>query len=294
MNKILAITCHQITNPLIHTINYFSSFKNNTILIHVDKKSQISEFESLKKDNVILIDDRVDIKWGSVSQIEATINLMKESKKHDHDYFFLLSGDDIPIQSENRINGFLKHNSGYNFIHYQDERTTYIDPHQRVKYRYTEYFFSRKTDLKSRITRALHRSTRDLLFKNNQYTENLHRTPELYKGTNWFGLTENTVRYVLDFIDSNDWYLPMFEESICADEVFFHTIIKTSEKNLVYENKELRSNALRYIDWVSGPQYPKILDATDFEKIIKSHMFFARKIEKNATKEFMNIFIKDS
>ncbi len=293
MKKILAITCHQVTNPLIHTVNYFSSSPDNIILIHIDKKSTAQDFDFLKKNNVILIEDRVNIKWGGISQIEATINLMTASKKYNYDYFFLLSGDDIPIQTDNHFNEFLKNNTGYNFIHYQDERTTYIDPHQRVKYKYTDVFFNRKNDVSSRTLRLLHRLTREYLFKNHSYLDNLHRIPEMYKGTNWFGLTDHSVDYILDFLSSNNWYLPIFEKSICADEIFFHTIIKSSKKNLIYNNKNLRNNAMRYIDWVSGPQYPRVLTENDFDKIKKSKMLFARKIPKDATTSFMMSFIRE-
>ncbi|MCU1767344.1 beta-1,6-N-acetylglucosaminyltransferase [Pseudomonas protegens] len=291
MKKVLAITCHQVTNPLIHTVNYFSSFDDNTILIHVDKKSAIHDFEFLKKENVILIEDRVDVKWGGVSQIEATLNLMKFSRKYQYDYFFLLSGDDIPIQTNSQFNEFLTKNAGYNLIHYQDERGAYIDPHQRVKYKYTDVFFSRSRDIKSRALRVLHRLTREYLFKNKSYFSNLYKTPTMYKGTNWFGLTEYTTGYILDFISSHDWYFSMFEKSICADEIFFHTIIKSSDDNLIYNNKELRSNAMRYIDWISGPEYPRVLTNEDFDKIINSNMLLARKIHKDASKEFMMSFI---
>lgn len=291
MKKILAITCHQVTNPLVHTVNYFSSFPDNVVLIHVDKKSAISDFEQLTKHNVILIDDRVDVQWGGVTQIQATLSLMNIANQYEYDYFFLLSGDDIPIQTNDQFNDFLKSRAGYNFIHYQDERSTYVDPARRVMYKYPSVFFKRVHNPTSKALMALHRILRTRIFRNDKYFANINKMPAMYKGTNWFGLTKNTVMYILAYLKSHDWYLPMFEKSLCADEVFFHTIIKTCESNLLYSDKSLTSNALRYIDWVSGPQYPRILGDTDFDSIKRSKMLLARKIDKDASPDFMMSFI---
>lgn len=292
MKKVIAITCHQVTNPLIHTVNYFSLSGENTILIHVDRKANISDFEFLRKKNVILIEDRSNIKWGGFSQIKSTLSLMNHSKEYEYDYFFLLSGDDIPIKTETQLDTFLSENSGYNFIHYQDERTTYVDPHQRVKYRYTKHFFSRKKDIASRSIRLIHKITKNVLFKNKSYSKNLKNLPPMYKGTNWFGLTANSVEYILEFLSKSPWYTDIFKRSICADEVFFHTILKTSEENKSYANSDFPSNALRYIDWLRGPEYPRVLDSSDTDNIKNSNMFFARKISKDADPEFMMSFIK--
>lgn len=144
MNKLFAITCHKLTQPLIHTVAYFSSFEENTILIHVDKKSNIEDFLFLKANNVHFIENRIDILWGNVSQIVSTIELMKYSLKYKYDFFFLLSGDDIPLKTNEELNTFLYENKKYDFIHYQDGNTPYINPENRIKYSYPSFFFLKK------------------------------------------------------------------------------------------------------------------------------------------------------
>lgn len=156
MNKIFAITCHKLTQPLIHTVTYFSSFEENIVLIHVDKKSNIEDFLFLKKNNVHFIDNRINILWGNISQIISTIELMKYSLKYEYEYFFLLSGDDIPLKSNEDLNNFLYKNSKYEFIHYQDGRTSYINPENRVKYNYPFFFFLKKKTLYIRLKNFLY------------------------------------------------------------------------------------------------------------------------------------------
>ena len=62
--------------------------------------------------------------------------------------------------------------------------------------------------------------------------------------------------------------------------------IPNDKTNICYQ-------ALRYIDWKSGPEYPKILNNDDFDLIKKTECLFARKFDDNLDVEmFMEKFIK--
>ena len=47
---------------------------------------------------------------------------------------------------------------------------------------------------------------------------------------------------------------------------------------------------IRYIEWNSGPDFPKTLDENDFNKMKSSDMFFARKLEKDISLEKLKKF----
>ena len=79
MKKIFCITCHQLTSPLTLTVKYLSSFDSNQILIHVDKKSDINDFLFLESSNVVVLNDRVNVSMGAVSQIKATLLLLSKA-----------------------------------------------------------------------------------------------------------------------------------------------------------------------------------------------------------------------
>lgn len=57
-------------------------------------------------------------------------------------------------------------------------------------------------------------------------------------------------------------------------------VILNIKKN--YKIKQNNDNlmALRYIDWESGPEYPKILNETDFKKIKKLIVFLEENLIK--------------
>ncbi|HFS2503573.1 TPA: hypothetical protein ACHXK7_003055, partial [Escherichia coli] len=54
---------------------------------------------------------------------------------------------------------------------------------------------------------------------------------------------------------------------LCGDEVFFHTLLKHLNVTDIYHNTTMINDALRYIDWTTGPEYPRMLNEKDIEQI---------------------------
>lgn len=292
MKKVFCISCHRNTNPLIFLVEYLSSFEENTILIHVDLKSDLSDFKNLERDNVRFIEERVSVSWGSVSQIELTINLLFQANKLNYDYLFFLSGDDLPCKSNNDLNKFICSIDSHNLIDFQDERSRYVDPKDRVKYNYPNIIRKRNKDIFDKIFKKLFFSYK-FLFVNFSYIKHRKKIDKFYKGTNWFGLNSSTVSSIISFLGENSWYLNMYRNSFCADEVFFHTLIRHLNIEGNFHNINYMNDALRYIDWVSGPDYPKILnDSDDILKIKMSHCLFARKFPSDISKDVFKELIK--
>lgn len=293
MKVVYAIMCHKITNPLLHTVKYLSSFKENIILIHIDKKSEIRDFLVLKKTNVHLIPNRLDVTWGTLSLTRATLEVMYFSLKFQYDFFFLLSGDDIPLKSHSKLIQLLSKFPDYNFLSF-DNDATYKTIENRIKYNYPNIYFQRNTKpLTRKMKMVFFRLTRDVFYKNKSLENNQYRLPHLYKGTNWFGLKTDTVKYILDYIDVNQWFLELFNKSFASDEVVFHTIIKTNPEIKIFKHDDYPIPSLRYIDWRSGPEHPRVLQKEDVSKMESSNCFFARKISEHASQEFMEYFLKE-
>src|SRR5690606_10339423 len=120
---------HRVTTALQVLIDELSKSPNSIILIHVDKKSDINQFKKeLNNKSIIYISDRVDVRWGSFTQIEATLNLLNEAKKYDFKYFSLLSGDDICVKPISQIEEFLS-KSNQEYIGHDK----FTDPTPRLK-----------------------------------------------------------------------------------------------------------------------------------------------------------------
>ena len=70
--------------------------------IHVDRKTDISPFqEKLSRPNVCFISERVDILWGTISQVSAVLNCMREISRKGEEacYFVKRAGLSVEIES---------------------------------------------------------------------------------------------------------------------------------------------------------------------------------------------------
>lgn len=165
MNVIFGIICHRPSAPLIYTLHKLSSNKSNKIILHVDSKSNLDEFDIPIKDNIVVVHNRIDIHWGTVTQINATLNILSLANEYEYDYFFLLSGDEIPITSQSKFHDFLMENSEFDFFEFQGVNDVYVNPLNRVKYRYPEWYFNREKSLLMKVRSRLFNVVKDFFMK---------------------------------------------------------------------------------------------------------------------------------
>ena len=102
------------------------------------KKSSIEE-DIIKNNHIFVLpnDKRIDVKWGDISMIDATVNLMESvfTSKIKYDYIWLISGQDFPLKSSQEIINFLEKNKGKNFIEINK-----FERENTIKKRYELYF----------------------------------------------------------------------------------------------------------------------------------------------------------
>ncbi len=278
MNVAFCIICHKNTKILQETVRILSS---SDLYIHVDKKSDINTFKNLDKNNVKFLKNRIDVKWGSYSLTNTMLNLLMEAQNKKYDYIFFISGDCLPLKNEDQIKSFLRRNKGKEFIS-KDINYKYKNIEERVKYRYPNSFFKslEEITIKERIINRFFIEFKPL-FRNKYF----FKLPRLYKGSNWIGITGDFGKYIQSYLSKNPEYVEAFKKSYISDEVFFHTIFFNSPfRKKAYDLKEKSFEGLRYIDWETGPDFPRLLNNNDFQKIkIKSTDFdllFARKFSE--------------
>ncbi|MEX9756490.1 beta-1,6-N-acetylglucosaminyltransferase [Providencia vermicola] len=274
---IYGIVCHRRNDSFDCLVSELLKSENSIIIVHVDKKADITDFSIYRgMDRIIFVTNRIDVRWGGVSQIEATLELIKLAENYDYSYFSLLSGDDACVRSVQKIECFLNKHDGYEFLG-QDTKNKF---EHRVKYIHPWFYF-KKGNNRSIIDKVLVKIC-DKAHSIGILRQNMDGVPKLYKGSNWFTLTKKAIEYILNYIKNNPNYIKVYKKSFCADEVFFHTILFNSNlKENIYLNGTY--NSLRYVDWKTGPDFPRFLDKTDFEKIKGSDALFARKMSHTLT-----------
>ncbi|WP_010632906.1 beta-1,6-N-acetylglucosaminyltransferase [Sporolactobacillus vineae] len=261
-----AIQCHKNSGQINELIKNLND-ENIDFFIHVDNKSNIAK-SIVKRDNVFLMKDRINVTWSGFSQVEATLGLLKmiRESNNDYDYVHLLSGQDFPIKSRYFIGQFFKNNLGKNFIEYEDFPIHIL---QRIKVYYPKLLIGR-----GKIRRLVRGLYWRLIMKT-PLTRKIDFLPRLYYGSSWFSITGECAKYILNFVDENKKYYNFFKNSFCSDETFFQTIILNS----IFKTSVVNNN-YRYIDWYKkGLPSPKTLTLDDYNKLSFSDDLYARKFD---------------
>lgn len=280
MKHAILITTHnneEITQQLLKAYDD----ENIDFYIHVDKKAVHYKHDLIMnvchKSHVYFI-DALKIYWGTYSQIESELVLLREATKKEYDYYHLISGCDIPLFTKKDFLNFFEDNKGMEFVEFSPEEVAIENKViNRVKYYYIFMNSIRNTHTILRKPQTFMRET----FLKFQKVLNVNRigNQQFKYGSNWFDITHDFAEYV---IESQKWIEKYFKLSCCGDELFLQTLLFNSKfsKNNYYDlPKEERKIQLgRYVDWQRGNPYTFLEE--DYEEIINIHSsFFIRKFD---------------
>ena len=250
--------------------------ERNDIYIHFDSKVDKIPDLQLKHARLNIIKDRVDVKWGDVTVMEAELNLFEAANKNGpYDYYHLLSGVDMPIKAQDYIHEFFLKNRGKEFIgFYQGDITNEIDRKVQKIHLFSESF---RTDegllnLSKRIIRSGFLKIQDLI----HYKRN--KDISFKKGTQWLSITDGLVKLILK---EKDNILKTYSNSFCCDEIVVQTICWNSEfRNNIFDLNDEGRGCMREIRWENNV----IRDWTekDYDYLIHSDKLFARKFNSKS------------
>ncbi len=272
--------------------------------IHIDAKFDITPFREAVKDikNLQFV-DRIRVNWMGYSQVAASLILMRQATNfQEFDYYSLLSGSDYPIKTKRHIIEFFE-GKKIEYINYWklEDRPSWF---YKMEYYYLTDAFAIR-DYYPKITlRGIYWR---LFFRLKNYfpKRQFFRDIVPYGGSDWWTLTHDCVKYILDYVDSHPEFVDYFRYTLCPNDMFFQTIVmnskfadsaqncekykawslETSQADKLSGNNMLPENSfnLRYIDWSGEITHerdrPATLDERDFEKIKHSEDLFARKFD---------------
>ncbi|TAH73748.1 MAG: glycosyl transferase [Anaerolineaceae bacterium] len=266
----------------------------NDVFVHIDKKANFTNFDMLKKDihfsSIHYIKQR-NVKWAGFSGILCEIDLLKAAtEKARYDYYHLISGSDLVLKTQNEIHQFFDQNKGKEFVAFDDqeiddiylERVKYYYLFQDVYGRNRKNFFLLGLYLVDKILLTIQK----ILKVNRLKKVNL----EFQKGTNWFSITHDFAVYVTQ---QERWINKTFKYSLSGDELFLQTILINSRfKENLCQPKNLKENPnMRLIDWSRGKPYTWRKE--DYNILINSNMFYARKIDPYIDNDIITMIIKN-
>lgn len=107
--------------PVLKTLLSMLDDERNDVYLHVDKRanelsSEVSRFK-MKKAGFYMLENPMKVCWGDISQVKVEYRLFEAALSHGpYAYYHLLSGVDLPIQSQDYIHSFFSANEGKEFV----------------------------------------------------------------------------------------------------------------------------------------------------------------------------------
>lgn len=264
------ILAHHEFEVLAYLISALDDVRND-IYIHFDKK--IRQLPHIKVFNarLFVIEDRIDVRWGDISQIESEFLLFETAASNgSYQYYHLLSGVDMPLKSQDEIHEFFDQYQGKEFIGF-NKMVSFREIERKVM-RY--HLFPQHFRSTSTLLNIFRRSVRFIALRI-QFVFGIRRNKsiEFKKGTSWVSVSHAFVSYLLKMKVN---VLKTYRYTFCGDEIFLHTICWNSPfKEQVFDITDEEQGGQRLIGWEDG----KLFDwqESDFDKLMQSSLLFARK-----------------
>lgn len=211
------------------------------------------------------------------------------SSAGEYQYYHLLSGQDLPLKTQDQIHAFFDKHVGEEFIRFQQPEFIYDD---RVRF---YYFFQDYIKHKSKGICGLTLSGLQKMSLVVQRILHIRRNDNIkfQKGTNWVSVTND---FVSSLVKHKDWVRDTFRFTLCADEIYKQTFAINygfAERLHVKEFDNSQAAMVRLIDWTRG--WPYVWRMEDKEELLNSEMMFARKFTAEPNSElvdFMKLHLK--
>lgn len=279
----LLIQAHQ---DISYFIKLAKSQPNVNFYIHMDAKSDyFPDAETAQLANVFLLKDRITVRWGGFSQIEATLKLFETAFAHeDNAYFHLLSGEDVVLQPFEVIEKQWQQRFGF-----QAMMTCEMAP--QYAYRFIMDSPHADSNWQRQLTGKIITKLQQGVAKVKPYHS------AIYFGSQWFSVTRADWEKIVPFTDE---YSDFFRHKLVPDEHFFQTLIceKLNQQNQIEQEHSqqqhsqknsanqlrLSNNNKRLIVFdkaINNGNSPIYLDLLKLERAKFDGYWFARKVKKD-------------
>ena len=212
--------------PVLEVLLSMLDDERNDIYLHIDKRAtelfqQIKKVK-MQKAGFYLIENPIKVYWGDISQVQVEYLLFETALSHGpYAYYHLLSGTDLPIKSQDYIHAFFQQNAGKEFVGFWQDAAHQRDLERKV-FRY--YFFTKRLKDKEHLLHGITALIRNLILAVQKISHYRRKqTFEFKKGGNWISITENAVKYLLQYKDIH------FAQMKYSFKLFYGTLLFEKE-----------------------------------------------------------------
>lgn len=241
----------------------------NDIFIHFDKKVKNLPSLTVKKSNLYVLDNRIDIRWGHISQIKAEYVLFEAAyNQGTYTYYHLISGVHLPLQTQDYIHRFFEEQRNREIMIHVSNCD--LQTNQKMRrynlfmrnFMHGNQWIRRCDQLLWRICIRIQKILYIYRHANQFYTN----------AANWVSITSDCVGYLLE---RKKYVLRHYRFTLCGDEFFIPSELEKSDlKNRIYYYDHLLK-----CDF-NGGSNPIVYTMKDYEKLMNSNYLFARKFSQ--------------
>lgn len=292
MKTAYLILAHQQPRQVARLIGALRS-EEACFFLHVDRKANLAAFKEVIPPSrwvcYVPEPERVKVYWGGFSPVQATLRLL-HCAYHDaqrFDRYCLLSGADFPVKHNDQIREAFATQKEFISI----EQALYA-PAAVYRAHYINRYHFYDHDLLNPRTSPFPALPRLAARLSHRVPRPQYKRIPLYQGSQWWALTGRMVGYIISFLKKYPDYLSFHRYTLVPDEVFFHSIVKSSPwaANIQHDFEQgtlpggtCPERGCHFVDWHSGDTPPKVLDASDLDRLLDSKALFARKFVEPAS-----------
>lgn len=286
MKHAFLIIAHNKFNQLQLLLNLLDDERND-VYVHIDKKVKDLPHLYTKFAGLNILKNRIDVRWGDVSQIETELLLFETALNNgNYSCFHLISGVDLPIKTNNYIHEFIDKHPNTEFVGFCPTTP------QLIKNRFCKYhLFTKHYQSNNIIMHYIYFFLRSIIEPIFNLFYKRVSTFELKKGAQWVSITQNFCKYI---VNKKTEIIKRCQNTCCCDEIVLQTLLWNSPyKENIYNINDEYKGCLRLIDWKRGNPYIFGKDfQSDKEMIESSDSLFARKFDMDKYPEIVSFIIK--
>lgn len=241
----------------------------NDIFIHIDKKVKNIPPINVRKSKLMILNNRIDIRWGHTSQIKAEYLLLKSAFYYkSYDYYHIISGTHYPLVNIDKIDRFFQSCNGASVVIPME--TTREEDIFRVGFRHL--FMKSLTYHKGITNKIFHLLWRIALYPQKKLGISRDISFIGPKLSNWCSLSREAVKEALK---KEEFLLKKFRASFCSDEYLVGAILKGTLLPVKFNDK------LLFLRFSHGNA--SVLTEHDYAAMMASGCIFGRKFTEANT-----------
>lgn len=244
--------------------------ERSDFFVHIDKKTPELPDLHVEKGHLSLLDNRVDVRWGTVSQIMAELTLLSAAaSKSDYDYYHIISGTTLPLKPVDELDAYFSNQDGKCIV----TGLCKDEPYQETLKIHRCNLFMKNYASQNQFLRK----TSQFLWKSAIAVQRLlgvriNRVGDFFKASNWLSLPHEAVRYLLS---RKSEILKTYRYSFCGDEYFVPSELMSSPQ---WKERIVSDDA--YLKHDIGRSNAETLRLEDFPALRQSGYLFARKFAR--------------